>query len=56
MHSMAHSPKFALQEASISRNWPKNEIVAQVSIKRKVGYSDDKVTEVRKCMSQMHLG
>ena len=44
-----------LQEASITRNRTKNEIVARVSIKRKVGYSDDEVTEARKRMNQMHL-
>jgi hypothetical protein len=33
----------------------KNHIVAQVSIKRKVGYSDDEVAETRKRMSQMRL-
>jgi hypothetical protein len=44
-----------LQEASITRNRTKNEIVARVYIKRKVGYSDDEVTEARKRMNQMHL-
>jgi hypothetical protein len=48
-------PSTFLQEASISRNRTKNQIVAQVSIKRKVGYSDDEVAEARKRMSRMRL-
>lgn len=48
---------FYFKEASISRNRTKNQIVAQkmISIKRKVGYSDDEIAETRKRMSLMHL-
>jgi hypothetical protein len=43
------------QEAIIRRNRTKNQIVAQVSLKRKVGYSEDEVAEARDRISKMRL-
>lgn len=44
-----------VKEASISRNRFKNEVVTRISIKRKVGYSDDEIAETRKRMSRLRI-
>ena len=44
-----------IQEASINRNRTKNNIVARVSLKRKVGYSNDELAEARERISKMRL-
>jgi hypothetical protein len=53
-----------VQEASITRNRKKNDtvrngmknkIIPQVSLKRKVGYSEDEVAEARERISRMRL-
>ena len=44
------------QEASITRNRTKNQAVTkQLSIKRKVGYSEEEVAEAKERFTQMRL-
>lgn len=52
---VVHTLNQIKQEASIRRNRTKNQIVAQVSLKRKVGYSEEEVAEARDRISKMRL-
>jgi len=44
-----------LQEAAISRNRFKNETIRAVSVKRKVGYLEDDITNTREKISRMQI-